>query len=149
LAATSGQEDQFAFEPNGREPELPGFDESRAPMLGGSRRLWPSLAAYLLSEQHKAHRTWDMNRVWVMRRLRYRLQQRLEVEREASLYSGETVRAITDQTALTEIFAERVEVQESIDQAMIGRRYHLAEEQRAILAILDEVIGLWQPKLGS
>jgi hypothetical protein len=147
LGTISGKGSLGAFEPSGQEPELPGFNASQTPMLGGTRRQWPSLAAYLLSEQHKAHRTWDMNRVWVMRRLRYRLQQRLDAEREASLTSGESVQAITDQTALDEILAERIEVKESVDQAMSWRRYKVADEHRAILAIVDEVVDLWQPKM--
>src|SRR5688572_20301867 len=125
--------------PNGREPELQGSDDSRAPMLGGSRRLWPSLAAYLLSEQHKAHRGWDMHRVWVMRRLRYRLERRLDSEREASLFTGDNVRAITDDMALSEIIAERGEVREAMEQALSWRRFAQANEQRDILTILDEV----------
>jgi hypothetical protein len=141
--------DKTHFQPTGREPELTGDDESRAPMLGGGRRLWPSIAAYLLGEQYKAHRVWDMKRVWVMRRLRYRLQQRLEKEREASLYSGLPVKAINETEAFAEILAERAEVQDALDEALVLRHYNHVNEQRSIAVILDEVITFWQPRTGA
>jgi hypothetical protein len=118
-------------------------------MLGGGKRLWPSIAAYLLSEQYKAHRAWDMKRVWMMRRLRYRLQQRLDAEREASLYSGQPVKAVTDLAAYDEILAERIEIQEELEQAMEWRRYLRAEEVQSMLAILDDVITFWHPRLAG
>lgn len=107
------------------------------------------MAAYLLSEQHKAQRAWDMHRVWVMRRLRYRLERRLDFEREASLETGDHVRAISDDMALSEIIAERSEVTEAMEQALSWRRFAQANEQRDILTIVDEVIRLWQPKLDT
>jgi|GEM_PF-1046743 len=135
------------FEPNGREPELPGYDKSDAPMLGGARRQWPSIAAHLLSEQHRAQRAWNMDRVWVMRRLRYRLQQRLGHEREVSLFTGQPVKGITDDDAFAEIIAEKMEVQEELDQAVTWRRYTRVEELRNVLAILDEIIAFWEPRI--
>jgi hypothetical protein len=145
VAASENGTDWADFQPTGREPELPDADESRVPMLGGRRRLWPSIAAYLLSEQYKAHRAWDMKRVWVMGRLRYRLQQRLEKEREASLYSGVPVKAISEVEAFAEISIERAEVQE----AMALRHNNHVNEQRSIAVILDEVITFWQARIGA
>lgn len=69
------------------------------------------------------------------------------MEREASLASGEPVQAVTDETALMEILAERGEVKEALDQALIWRRYHRADEERAKLVILDEVADFWQERL--
>jgi hypothetical protein len=149
VTASEDSTDKAHFQPSGREPELPSADESRAPMLGGGRRLWPSIAAYLLSEQYKAHRAWDMKRVWIMRRLRYRLQQRLEKEREASLDSGVPVRAISEEEAFAEISAERAEVQEALDEALALRHYNHVNEQRSVAVILDEVITFWQARIGA
>ena len=132
------------FEPNGREPELPGYDDSRAPMLGGRRRLWPSVAAYLLSEQHRAHRRGDMERVWNIRRLRSRLQVRHAEEREDSYLRGERVLPLTDADALAEIRVERQEVVEALEQCRRWLRLQRAAELEASLAVIDEVLEYWE-----
>lgn len=116
-------------------------------MLGGERRQWPSVAAFLLSEQHRAQRAWNLDRVWTMRQLRYRIQQRLDREREVSLFTGQPVKGIIDDDAFAEIIAERTEIQEELDQAQTWMRYGRAEELRNVLAILEEVIAFWEPRL--
>ncbi|GAB4470325.1 MAG: hypothetical protein Kow00124_06420 [Anaerolineae bacterium] len=140
-------QDDLLFEPNGREPELARYGEDNAPMLGGERRLWPSLAAHLLSEQHRAHRRGDMFRVWVIRRLRSRLQHEALRLREESSYSGEPLLPFTDEAALAQIEAERLEVLEEMEQARRWRRLRRAGELQDVLHIIDGYIAFWQDQL--
>jgi len=131
------------FEPTGREPELPGFENERAPMLGGKRRQWPSIAAYLLAEQHRAHRRGNMDRVWSIRRLRARIQARNIDNREESDLRGEPFRPLTDGEALDEIRLERREVLEELAQCRRWLRRRRAAELEADLAVIDEVLDYW------
>lgn len=140
--------DDADFEPTGREPELPGYESSRAPMLGGDRRQWPSISAYLLAEQHRAHRRGDMARVWSLRRLRSRIQLRHVEEREESLLTGEPVPPLTDADALYEIVAEREEVVEALEQCRRWLRLRRASELEQNLTVINEVIEYWQGRVG-
>lgn len=139
--------DALEFEPTGREPELPGFNTEQAPMLGGERRLWPSVAAHLLSEQHRAHRRGDMQRVWVIRGLRARIQRRVIRLREESWISGEPQRPLTTEEAFADLIAEREEVVEELEQARRWLRPLRAAELQRALVILDEYIGYWRARL--
>ena len=40
-----------------------------------------------------------------------------------------------------------MEVQEELDQAVTWRRYTRVEELRNVLAILDEIIAFWEPRI--
>lgn len=139
----------LSFEPNGREPELPGYEESQAPMLGGDRRLWPSIAAYLLAEQHRAHRKGDMERVWNIRRLRSRIQVRAAYEREESYLTGEKLKPMTEADALSEIRQEREEVVEALVQCRRWLRPIRARELEATLDVIDEVLAYWDGRIGE
>ncbi len=135
------------FEPTGREPELPGYDKSKAPMLGGVRKVWPSISAYLLAEQHVAHRRGDMPRVLTIRRMRARIQARSVREREEARLSGQPVRLLTDEDALAEILADRREAVEELEQCRRWRRPLRAAELQQALAIIDEYVGFCQSRL--
>lgn len=137
----------FDFEPTGREPELPGFESERAPMLGGRRRQWPSIAAYLLAEQHRAHRRGSMGRVWSIRRMRARIQARNVAAREESHLTGEPFRPLSDGEALDEIRLERREVVEELAQCRRWLRRRRAAELEANLAVIDEVLGYWEERV--
>jgi uncharacterized protein YqeY len=139
----------FFFEPTGREPELPGFNINDAPMLGGAKRLWPSIAAHLLSEQHRAHRAGNMERVWVIRGLRARIQKRLIRQREECYLSGRPPSPLTEEEALAEMQAEREEVLEELEQAHRWLRFSRAQELRQALGIINEYIEFWQARLDS
>jgi uncharacterized protein YqeY len=134
-------------EPTGREPELPGYDKNNAPMLGGARRLWPSISAHLLAEQHRAHRRGDMPRVFTIRRLRARIQARSVREREEARSSGESVRPLADEDAFAEILADRQEVIEELEQCRRWRRPLRTAELQQALAIIDEYVEFWQLRL--
>ncbi len=115
-------------------------------MLGGTRRLWPSIAAYLLAEQHRAHRQGDMARVWVIRRMRARIQVRAIQEREESLLTGEPIIPLSDKDALAEIMVERDEVIEELEQCRQWLRTPRAQELQQALSIIDEYTGFWQSR---
>jgi len=141
--------DKAAFQPSGREPELSEGDLGRAPMLGGERRLWPSIAAHLLSEQHKAHRSGDMPRVWVIRRLRSRMQIEAALRREDAYLSGKPVQLFSDADALHEMQVERREIVEEMTQArQFGRRKRAAELEAA-LDIVDQYLRFWQERIAD
>lgn len=141
--------DEAAFQPSGREPELSEGDLGRAPMLGGERRLWPSIAAHLLSEQHLAHRSGDMQRVWVIRRLRSRMQVEAALRREDAFLSGKPVQSFSDADALLEMQAERREIEEEMSQARQFRRRKRAAELEAALDIVDHYLRYWQERIGE
>ena len=137
------------FEPTGLEPELPGFNINDAPMLGGERRLWPSIAAHLLSEQHRAHRAGNMERVWAIRGLRARIQKRLIRQREEAYLAGRPTPPLTEEEALLEMQAERDEVLEEFEQARRWLRLARAQELQQALEIINEYIQFWQTRLDS
>ncbi|HEC23519.1 MAG TPA: hypothetical protein ENI95_11460 [Chloroflexi bacterium] len=143
----TGEDLRREFEPNGREPQLTGSRNDNVPMLGGVRRLWPSLAAHLLSEQHRAHRAGQMERVWVIRRLRARIQILMIREREESLLAGRPFRPVTDSEALAELIAERDEVLEELEQARRWLRPLRAAEHSRALGIIEEYIAFWESRL--
>src|SRR5574341_742680 len=142
----AGQRGEW-FEPNGREPELPGHDADQAPMLGGQRRLWPSVSAYLLAEQHRAHRRGNMERVWIIRRLRTRIQIRMLLAREESWYTGQPVPPLTDRDAVADMIAEREEILEELAQARQGLRLLRAAEHQRAFNIVSEYIEYWKPRV--
>lgn len=132
-----------AFEPNGLEPELPGFNQSQAPMLGGERRQWPSVAAYLLALQHHAHRRGDLDRVWSLRQMRARVLGLSVRNRMESLRTGEPEAPLTDHDALGAIRAERAEIEDALAQCRQFGRRKRAEELSTYLVVIDEVLGYW------
>ncbi len=149
LVTDSKSHPESFFEPTGFEPELPGFNISDAPMLGGERRLWPSIAAHLLSEQHRAHRAGNMERVWAIRSLRARIQKRLLRKREEAYLAGRPASPLTEEEALAEMQAERDEVLEELEQARRGLRLVRARELQQALEIINEYILFWQARLDS
>jgi hypothetical protein len=132
---------------SGLEPELSGYSSSRAPMLGGSHRVWPSIAAHLLSEQHHAHRRGDMPRVWAIRRLRARIQMRSAREREETYYSRQPLAPLTDLDALGEMQNERNEVAEELEENRQWLYLRRAADLENTLAIMDEYIAFWCARL--
>lgn len=141
--SASDEPPEAAVEPNGLEPELPGFNQSQAPMLGGERRLWPSVAAYLLTLQHRAHRKGDLDRVWSLRQMRARVLALSVSHRMESLRTGEPEAALTDRDALEAIRAERSDIQDALAQCRQYGRRKRAEELAAYLAVIDEVLAYW------
>jgi hypothetical protein len=137
------------FEPSGREPELPGHDKELAPMLGGERRLWPSVSAYLLSAQHRAHRRGEMERVWAIRQMRARIQARSIRQREDAYAAGEAVQPLTDDQALAEIQTERRDVADALEQCRRWLRPIRAAELERTLAVIDEVLAFWESRAGE
>jgi hypothetical protein len=135
------------FEPSGREPELPGHDKELAPMLGGGRRLWPSVSAYLLSAQHRAHRRGEMERVWAIRQMRARIQARSIRQREDAYAAGEAVQPLTDDQALAEIQTERADVADALAQCRRWLRPIRAAELERTLAVIDEVLAFWESRV--
>jgi hypothetical protein len=109
-------------------------------MLGGARRRWPSLAVFLLSAQHRAHRQGDMARVWTIRRLRSRIQMRMSAAREESLLSGMPFRPLTDEECLAEMHAEREEAAEELAQCRRWHRRGRAHELEQELGVIDDVL---------
>jgi uncharacterized protein YqeY len=141
--------DYLGFEPTGREPELPGYNTENAPMLGGERRLWSSVGAHLLAEQHRAHRAGNMERVWVIRCLRARIQQRVIQARTESWLTGEAPKPLSNEEALSEMIAERDVVIEELKQARHWLRPRLVAEHRRTLDIVNEYISYWQAHLST
>lgn len=140
---------ELGFEPSGREPELPGHDDELAPMLGGARRLWPSLSAYLLAAQHRSHRSGEMERVWAIRRMRARIQIRSIRQREDAYAAGQPVKPLTDDQALSEICAEREDMVEALEQCRRWLRPIRAAELERTLCVIDEVLAAWEPRVGD
>jgi len=141
--------DDLSLKPSGREPELSGEGLDRAPMLGGSRRIWPSVSAYLLTKQHQAMRDLDMELVWAYRWMRYSIRMKLLDRQEASILTGEQVDPITDSEALDIIKQHRGELEEELQQANQYRRMTRAKEIRNGLKVIDDVVQFWEARLDS
>ncbi len=131
----------------GYEPELPGEMTGSEPMLGGDRRLWPSIAAHLLEDQQSALRAGDRPRVMALRNLRYRIF--LETDPRAKGWENvkpEDV-AVTKQAIIAAMEKELEEVRAIYDFARAHRRHDVADEQSARAEVIREYVAFWRGRL--
>lgn len=137
------------YNTNGREPELQNYDDGKAPMLGGARRLWPSISAYLMKRQHQAHRAGDMSTVWALRRMREGIRQHAVALQYESVRTGSQYDGMTDQLALDAIQRELKVAREQLAMYEYGKRTLRVQELKRTIAVIMEVIEFWEARIDS
>ncbi len=134
---------------NGREPELQREDDGKAPMLGGARRQWSSLAAYLMTQQHRAHRAQQMQRVWALRRMREAIRLDAVKRQYKSVRTGVKYEGMTDSLALSAIRRDLKIAKEQLAMYQEGNRWGRVKELRAIINVIEEVVYYWEARLDT
>lgn len=118
-------------------------------MLGGNRRIWPSLSAYLMTQQHAAHRSRDMERVWALRRMRFGIRRKLLRMELESVRTGEALEVLTEADALEAVRRELREAEEELAQCKQWKRPARAREIRRTIEVINEVIQFWEAQLDT